>query len=88
MSFHDVAFLPSRGSFSSTTFLTICGIGEGLGATTCLDTLVGVMQGHAPSKILLLDVASFCVNFNGDHKTAYKDEVQSGHPQFWGYYQI
>ena len=28
------------------------------------------------------------VKFHGDHKTAYKDDVESGHPHFGGYYQI
>ena len=28
------------------------------------------------------------VEFNGNGKTVYKDEVKSGHPQFWRYYQI
>ena len=43
----------------------------------------------------MLAVKYFCstkslvlVEFNGDHKTAYKDEVKSGHPQFLGYYWI
>ena len=28
------------------------------------------------------------VEFNGDHKTALKDDVKSGHHQFLGYYQL
>ena len=28
------------------------------------------------------------VKFNGDHKTAYTDEVKFGHPHFWDYYRI
>ena len=28
------------------------------------------------------------VEFNGDHKTAHKDEVKSGHPQVRGFYRI
>ena len=53
MGFHDVAFLSSRASFS-TTFLTNCGSGERLWTTTCLTTGVGGKQGHAPCKMLSL----------------------------------
>ena len=42
---------------------------------------------------LCLSLFPFClvfvsIKFNGDHTTAYKDEVKSGHPQFLGYYRI
>ena len=46
-------------------------------------------QDHAPCKICLLHKAFFVlVEFIGDHKTSYKDEIKSGHPQFLGYYRI
>ena len=43
MTFLDVLFLPCRASFS-TTFLNNCGRGEGLGTTTCLETMFGVSK--------------------------------------------
>ena len=44
--------------------------------TTCHKTAVGGKQGHAPCRIPLLQKASFAsVEFNGDLKTAYNDEV-------------
>ena len=60
MGSQDVALLPSRASFS-TTFLTNCGRCEGLGINTCLKTVVGGQQGHAPCKICS-NTASFCVS--------------------------
>ena len=88
MGFQDVAFLPSRASFS-TMFLKNCGRCKSLRTTTCPKTMAWAKQRHAPCKYScttkpLLRTAEF----NGDHMTAYKDEVRSGHPQFWGYYLI
>ena len=79
--FHDVAFLPSRASFS-TAFLSTISRGKSLKTITCLKTVLGGNQGHAPCKILSLQQSLFFVSveFNGDHKTAYGDEVKSGHP--------
>ena len=57
MGCQDVAFLPSRDSFFAT-FLKNCG--KSLGTTTCLNTVVGCKQVHAPSKILLLQQILFC----------------------------
>ena len=39
--------------FFSTTFLKNCGRGESLWTTTCLRTVFGGKQGHAPCKFLL-----------------------------------
>ena len=39
MDFQDVAFLPTKASFSAT-FHNNCGRGESLGSTTCLKTVV------------------------------------------------
>ena len=58
MGFQDEASLPSRASFS-TMFLNNCGGGESLGTTTCLKTVVGGKQGHAPSETLLLQQSLF-----------------------------
>ena len=58
MGFMDVAFLPSKASFS-TTFLQNCGRGEGLVTTTCLSAVVGDKQGHAPCRVLLLHQSLF-----------------------------
>ena len=63
MGFQDVAFLPSRASFS-TTFLKSYGRGESLVTTTCLKTVVGGKQGHAPCKILLLQQSLFLCQLN------------------------
>ena len=59
--FHDVVFLPSRASFSST-FLKNCGRGESLSTTTCIKAVVGGKQGHAPCRILSLQQCLFCVS--------------------------
>ena len=58
MGFEDVAFLPSQASFS-TTFLKNCGRSVSLGTTTCPKTVVGGKQGHAPSKMPLLQQSLF-----------------------------
>ena len=49
----DVVFLPSRDSFDAT-FLKNCDRGYGLRIATCLITVDGCKQGHAPCKILFL----------------------------------
>ena len=48
-----------------------CCRGECLGTTTCLEGVVGRMQDHAPSKILLLLQILFfaSIKFHGDHET-------------------
>ena len=53
MGFHDVAFLPYLASFS-TTFLKNWSRCECLRTTTCLESVVGGNQEHAPCKILFL----------------------------------
>ena len=63
MSFLEAAFLPAGASFS-TTFLKDYGRGEGLRATTCLRTVVGLRQRHPPCKILLLQQSSFLCQSN------------------------
>ena len=66
---HDVAFLPSRASFS-TTFLKNCGRGESLRTTTCLEAVVGVSTGMLPVKYFCYNKASFMsVLFHADYKT-------------------
>ena len=59
MGFQDVAFLLSRASFS-TAFHKNYDTVESHGTSTCLNTAVGDMQGHAacrktfvPTKLLL-----------------------------------
>ena len=52
MGSQDVAFLPSRASFS-IVFAKICGRGEILGTTTCLRTVVGSSKGIFPVKLWL-----------------------------------
>ena len=73
MGFQDVAFLPSRVSFS-TIFLKNCGRGECLWTTACLKTVSGGKQGHAPCKILLLQQSPYFVSdeFHSDHKIVNK----------------
>ena len=51
--FHDIALLYSRTRYY-TTFLGNNSRGERLGTTTCLGTVVGCKQGHAPCKVPLL----------------------------------
>ena len=63
MGLQDVAFLPSTASFY-TTNLKYSGRGECLGTTTCLITVVGDKQGHAPCKILLLKKSLFLCQLN------------------------
>ena len=60
ISFQDVASIPPTASFC-ISFITNCGRGYALGTTTCLETVVGVMQGHAPVKYLCSNEFSFCV---------------------------
>ena len=88
MSFQDVAFLPSRASFS-TTFLKKIVVWVKASGPPRLKNIVEGYQGHAPCKTLLLHKVSLVsVEFHEDHKIACKDEVKSDHPQFSGYYQI
>ena len=65
MSFQDGAFLPSLASFLSA-FLKHCGRGACpcLPPTTCLKTVVGGRQVHAPRKVPLLHNASFWCQSN------------------------
>ena len=65
MDFLDLAFLPSRASFH-TTFLRNCGRGDCLRTATCLSTLFGGKQGHAPCRILLLQQILFFVSVEFD----------------------
>ena len=66
MGFQDIAFLPTRASFS-TTFLKNCGRGESLGTTTCPKTVVGVSKGMLPVKYFCSNKAFFVsVIFHGD----------------------
>ena len=72
MGFLDVAFVPSRASFSAT-FLKHCGRGESLGTTTCLQTVFVGRQGYSPCNILSLHQNLFVSDeFHGDHKTVTK----------------
>ena len=61
-----------------------------LWTTTYPKTVVASKQGHAACKIRACSTKPLfiSVQFNGDHETAYKDEVKSDHPQFYGYYRI
>ena len=61
MNFLDVAFLPSKPSFS-TTLLKNRHRSESLGTTTCIQTVVGGYQGHVTCEIFLPHKASFNVN--------------------------
>ena len=68
-------FLPSRASFH-TTFLNNCGRGESLESTACSRNVVEINKGMLPVKCFRLNKAFFAlVEFHGDHKTAYKHEV-------------
>ena len=88
MSFQDVAFLPSQASLY-ITFLKNGGRGESLRTTTYHKTVVGGKQGHAPCKTLLLHKDFLMsIKVNRDHKTAYKEMVNSGQLQLMGYYRI
>ena len=74
LALQDVVFLPSKASFS-TTFLLNCGASKSLRATTCLKTVVGGKQGHAPCKIPYLQQSNntfVSVDFHGDHKTVFQ----------------
>ena len=53
MGFQDVAQLSSQASFPPT-FLKNCGRSKCLGTTTCLITVFGGKQGHAPCRIFSL----------------------------------
>ena len=63
MGFLDVALLPSRAGYS-TAFVEDCGRGEYLGTTTCLRTVVGGKQGHAPCQIRTLQQSLFLCQLN------------------------
>ena len=72
MVFQDVAFLPSRASFS-TTFINNCGRGESLRTTACLKAVVGVSKGMLPVQYFCSTNPIFVsVDFNGDHETVTK----------------
>ena len=80
-------FCPSWSSFS-TIFLRNCFRAECLRTTTCLRCVAGVSKGMLPVKFFCSTKPPCVIEFNGDHKTVLKDEVKSGHHQFWGYYRI
>ena len=73
MSFMDVmAFLPSQASFF-TTFLNVVGVSK---------IMPPVIQFCSTQPLLV------SVEFHGDHKTVYKDDVKSDQTQFGKYCQI
>ena len=63
MVFHNVMFLPSEASFS-TTFLKNDGRGECLWTATCLKIMVGGRQWDDPCEILSLQQSLFLCNLN------------------------
>ena len=70
MCFQDLVFLPITRFH---TFPNNCGRGRGLGAATCLKTMVGGDRWHAPCEILLLcQILSVSLECHGDHKTVTK----------------
>ena len=68
MGFQDVAFLPSRASFS-TTFLRNHGRSESIRTTACLISVGSGNQGYAHCKIFPLQQSVFfmSVKVHGDH---------------------
>ena len=69
MGFLDVAFLPPSQASISTTFRNSCGGDESLGTATCLKTVVGGRQGHAPCKGLSLQQSFFLCQLNFEDHT-------------------
>ena len=68
MGFQDVAFLPSRTSFSAT-FIKKFGRGESLWTTTCLESVFGVIKGMLPVKHFCTAKPLFVsVKFDRDRK--------------------
>ena len=63
MVFQDVAFLPSQAGFL-TTFLDNGGSLMTTTTTTCLITLIGDEQWHAPCRILSLQPCLFLCQMN------------------------
>ena len=59
--FQDVAFLLFQASFF-TIFNDNCGSGEGLRINTCLSTMIGGRQGHAPVRYFCSNNACFYVS--------------------------
>ena len=64
----DIRFIDMKMGFVvvifSSTFLMNCGRSESLRIVTCLKTVVGGKQGHAPCKMLFVSVECF-----EDHRT-------------------
>ena len=83
MGFQDVAFLPTKSSFS-TTFLKNRGRGESLVTTTCPKTLVKEKQKHAPAKYSCFNKAPFIwsVELHGDHENIAKMRQNLATPSF------
>ena len=87
--FHYVENICDRGEGLGITTCLNTVVGGNLGITTCLNTVVGGNQGHAPCDVFLLHNVSFvCQSDLTDHTTACKDKVKSHHPYFWGYCRI
>ena len=61
MGYKDVAFLPSRASFS-TTFLKICGRGENLWTAACHKAVEGLSKDMLPCKHFCSTKPLFCVS--------------------------
>ena len=88
LGFQDVSFLPSWATFF-TTFLINCGGGESLRTTTCLGTVVGGRQGHAPCEECLLQQSHILCQLNCVEIIRLRQYWgKSGHPHFCGYYWI
>ena len=61
MGFQDVAFQPSRASFSTTYVNNCCG-GKGLRSATCLNTVVEVIKGTLLVKYFGSQKCAFCIS--------------------------
>ena len=88
MSFQDVAFMPSRANFLQH-FIKIVVEVKASGPPHVIKLWLGETKGMLPVKCYCSAKPLFVTfEFHVDHKTAYKDEAKSGHPQFHGYYRI
>ena len=81
MTIQDAVFLPSQASFPPHFLKTVVDV-KASGQPHIIKLWLGISKVILPVKYFCSTKPLFVtIEFNGDHKTAYNDEVKSGHPQ-------
>ena len=87
MAFLDVVFLPPELVFPPHFLEIVVDVKSSFPPR--IKCATGVIKGMLPVRYVWSTKPLFVsVQFKGECKTAYKDEVKSGCPEFWGYHRF